>query len=64
MFAQADKVAPNDPKVLFERADTYIREQRNLDDARRLLQRYLASHLTPDDPPRERAEDLLKKINR
>jgi Flp pilus assembly protein TadD len=64
MFAQAAKVAPNSPKVLFERADTYISEKRNLDDARQLLQRYLASQLTPDDPPRERAQELLKKIDR
>jgi tetratricopeptide (TPR) repeat protein len=64
MFAQAAKVAPNSPKVLFSRADSYIREQRNLDDARQLLQRYMASELTPDDPPRERAQELLKKIDR
>jgi len=64
MFAQAAKVAPNNPKVLFERADTYVSEKRNLNDARQLLQRYLASQLTPDDPPRERAQELLKKIDR
>jgi Flp pilus assembly protein TadD len=64
MFAQAARVAPNSPKVMFEQAETYIREQRNLNDARQLLQRYLASQLTPDDPPRERAQELLKKIDR
>jgi len=64
MFAQAAKVAPDSPKVLFERADTYIRERRNLSDARQLLQRYLTSQLTPDDPPREQAQELLKKIDR
>ena len=63
MFAEAAKVAPDSPKVLFERADSYIRERRNLNDARRLLQRYMASDLTPDDPPRERAQELLKKID-
>jgi Flp pilus assembly protein TadD len=64
MFAQAAKVAPNSPKVLFARADTYISEKRNLNDARQLLERYMASQLTPDDPPRERAQELLKKIDR
>jgi tetratricopeptide (TPR) repeat protein len=64
MFAQAANVAPNNPKVLFERADAYISEQRNLNDARQLLERYLAIQLTPDDPPRERAQELLKKIDR
>jgi Flp pilus assembly protein TadD len=64
MFAQAFKIAPGSPKVLFERAATYISENRNLGDARQLLQRYLASQLTPDDPPRAQAEALLKKIDR
>jgi len=64
MFAQAAKVAPNSPRVVFERADSYIREQRNLSDARQLLERYLAMQLTPDDPPRERAQELLKKLDR
>jgi Flp pilus assembly protein TadD len=62
MFDQAARIAPNSPKVLFERANTYIKDQRNLDDARRLLERYIQSPLTPDDPPREQAEALLKKI--
>jgi Flp pilus assembly protein TadD len=61
LFDQAMQMAPNSPKVLFERADTYIRDRRNLDDARELLERYIRSPLTPNDPPRERAEALLKK---
>ncbi len=62
MFDQAARMAPNNSKILFERADTYIKEQRNLDQAKQLLQRYVRAQLTPDDPPRERAEALLKKI--
>lgn len=62
LFDQAARMAPNSPKVLFERAASYINEKRDLDVARELLQRYLQSPLTPDDPPRERAEALLKKI--
>jgi len=62
MFDQAASMAPNNPKILFERANTYIKEQRNLDQAKQLLQRYIRAPLTPDDPPRERAETLLKKI--
>ncbi len=61
VFAQAEKLAPNSPKVLFTRADTYIREKRNLDQAKSLLKRYLQAPLTPDDPPRQRAEELLKR---
>lgn len=60
-FDKAAKLAPNSPKVLFERASTYIRDKRNLDEARELLKQYLKAPLTPDDPPRERAERLLKQ---
>jgi Flp pilus assembly protein TadD len=62
MFDQAMRMAPNNPKILFERANTYIQEQRNLGEAKQLLQRYIRAQLTPDDPPRERAEALLKKM--
>jgi len=62
MFDQAAKMAPNDPVILFERADIYIKQKRNLDAARELLEKYLRSPLTPDDPPRQQAEALLRKI--
>jgi Flp pilus assembly protein TadD len=62
LFDQAARIAPNNSKVLFERAYTYIQEQRNLGEAKQLLERYIRVQLTPDDPPRERAEALLKKI--
>lgn len=59
-FAQADKLEPNSPKVMFERANTYIKNKRNLEAARALLNRYLKADLTPDDPPREEARKLLR----
>jgi len=63
-FAQAEKMAPDTPKVLYVRAETYVKQGRNLDTARELLRKYLAaSNLTPDDPPREKAEELLKKAS-
>jgi tetratricopeptide (TPR) repeat protein len=61
VFAQAEKVAPNEPRLLFERASNYIRARKNLDEAKALLERYLKSPLTPDDPPRAAAERLLKQ---
>ena len=61
MFEKAMRMAPNTPKVLFERAETLVKGHRNLPEARELLERYLRSPLTPEDPPRERAEALLKK---
>jgi tetratricopeptide (TPR) repeat protein len=62
LFEQAARMAPNSPKVMFDRANAYIDEKRDLDAARKLLERYVKSPLTPDDPPKERAEALLKKL--
>ncbi|MEX2261963.1 MAG: tetratricopeptide repeat protein [Bryobacteraceae bacterium] len=62
-FRKAEKIEPDNPKLLFERASTYIRAGRNLDTARDLLGRYLESDLTPDDPPRGEAERLLKQVS-
>lgn len=61
LFDQAAKVAPTSPRVLFERAAAYIKNMRNIGEARRLLQQYLRSPLTPEDPTRAEAEALLKK---
>ncbi len=61
VWAQAEKVAPGNARVMFWRAKTYVQQNRNLDQAQELLKRYLRCELTPDDPPREEAERLLKK---
>lgn len=61
MFAKAEQLAPNDPKVLYERAATYIEQKRNLDVAKSLLEKYLHSNLTPEHPSRAAAERLLKQ---
>ena len=60
-FARAEALAPHSPKVIFARAKTLIQEKRNIDQARELLKIYLRSQLSPDDPPREQAEKLLKQ---
>lgn len=62
-FDRAEQLAPNTPKVYFARARTYIEQKRNLDRAKALLNQYLRSNLTPDDPSREQAEKLLKEAN-
>jgi tetratricopeptide (TPR) repeat protein len=62
-FRKAEKIAPNSPRVIYARADTYVQEGRNLDTARQLLKRYLQAELTPDDPSRADAEKLLKKAS-
>ena len=61
VFAQALKLDPNSPQVLYDRAALYIKQKRNLDSAAALLERYLKSPLTPDNVPREKALELLKQ---
>ena len=62
LFDQAEKIAPEDPGVIYERASAYVSSGRNLDQARRLLRRYLQAPITPSDPPRSEAESMLRKI--
>ena len=62
-FARAEQIAPNNPKVMYARADSYIRAGRNLNTARELLERYLDSPITPDDPPKQDARKLLRQIH-
>jgi len=61
-LAKADAIAPGAPKLMFARADIYIRTGRNRQQARDLLRKYLNSRLTPDDPPRAEALKLLKQV--
>jgi tetratricopeptide (TPR) repeat protein len=61
-FARAEAIAPENPKLLFVRADSYIKSNRNLDVAKDLLKRYLSSNITPEDPPKSSARKLLQQI--
>ncbi|MGQ9919502.1 MAG: tetratricopeptide repeat protein [Bryobacteraceae bacterium] len=58
----AAALAPDSPKVKYARAELYISTNRNPQEARLLLEEYLQSPLTPDDPPREEARKLLERI--
>jgi tetratricopeptide (TPR) repeat protein len=62
LFDQAEKIAPEDPHVIYERASAYVKSGRNLDEARKLLHRYLEAPITPSDPPKSDAQSLLRKI--
>lgn len=62
LFQQARKLAPDQPRVAFAQARVNIENHRNLDQARELLHNYLRAGLNPDDPPREEAEKLLRRI--
>lgn len=58
---RAETIAPGNPRLMYARADLYVSTGRNLSVARNLLKRYLASNLTPDDPPRSDAAKLLRR---
>jgi tetratricopeptide (TPR) repeat protein len=64
LFTEARALAPEKPSVIFAQARTDMENHRNLDEARRLLQTYIQATLTPDDPPRQEAEKLLKRAGR
>ena len=59
---QAEKIAPNSPRLVYAKADLYIKGKRNLDVAKKLLQQYMSMSLSPDDPPRSDAAKLLKQV--
>ncbi|HUK15197.1 MAG TPA: tetratricopeptide repeat protein [Bryobacteraceae bacterium] len=61
-LSRAEAIAPGTPRLMYARADLYIHTGRNREQARQLLQRYLACKLTPDDPPRADALKLLKQV--
>jgi cytochrome c-type biogenesis protein CcmH/NrfG len=60
-LAQAEQMAPNSPRLIYARAEIYVKSKRNLDVARQLLKQYMGMSLTPDDPSRADAEKLLKQ---
>jgi len=62
-FEQAAKINPTDKKLLYARAETYVKCRRNLGTARQLLETYLQAPLTPDDPSREEALKLLQRAS-
>lgn len=63
MFEKAFAAAPKSPAVTYSRARSLIDSNRNLPEARELLTKYLAMSLTPDDPSRQDAEKLLRKVS-
>lgn len=62
VLLQAQRVAPESPRIWFAQANIYIKQNRNLDEARNLLQRYIQAPVTVDDPPKEEAVRLLKQV--
>jgi Flp pilus assembly protein TadD len=63
LFEQARKMAPELARVAFAEARVDIENHRHLEQARELLEQYLHASLTPDDPPREQAQKLLRRAS-
>lgn len=62
VFLEAQNVNPNAPEVWFARADVLIKQKRNLDEAKLLLEKYVHAPITVDDPPKQEARRLLKQV--
>lgn len=63
LFDQAAGIDPNDKRLLYGRAETDIKGKRNLGAAKKSLESYLQSTLTPEDPSREEARKLLQRAS-
>ncbi len=62
LFERARKMAPDQPRFLFAEASVKVENHRDTEHARALLVTYLHASLTPNDPPRQEAEKLLRHI--
>jgi tetratricopeptide (TPR) repeat protein len=62
LFSQAAAKWPGDSRIGFAQAKFYVENHREPDRARQLLEQYLKSQVTPDDPPKQAAEKLLRQI--
>lgn len=61
-FAHAEQLAPDSVKLMYVRAESYVKSGRNLKVAKDLLQHYLKATVSPDDPPKADARKLLHQI--
>ena len=64
LFREAARLAPASPQWRYAEAETLIKAKRDTARARRLLQEYLSSPLTPNDPSRDEARRLLERASK
>lgn len=62
-FVKAEQIDAKQPRILYERANAYVRARSNGDKARQLLQRYMTMPLGVNDPTVDDARRLLKQIS-
>ena len=61
-FERAEKIAPNSPKLMFARAEIYIKAHHNVEIAKELLKRYMSIELNAEDVPKSEAAKLLHQV--
>jgi tetratricopeptide (TPR) repeat protein len=61
VLLQAQRLAPNSPRLWFATAGIYIKQKRNLNEAKNLLVKYVQAPVTADDPPKQEALRLLRE---
>lgn len=62
VFSRAETRWPGDRHLAFAEAKVYVDSHREPEKARHLLEQYLKSDLTPDDPSKQTAEKLLRQV--
>lgn len=62
LFAKAAKLEPKAPGWRHAQAEMYVEARTKSAEARRLIEEVLKMPLTPDDPSREEAKDLLARL--
>lgn len=62
VFRAAQSTDPNAARVWFARADVLIKQNRDLAEAKTLLEKYVHAPVTVDDPPKDEALRLLKQV--
>jgi tetratricopeptide (TPR) repeat protein len=63
VLLKAQRLSPNAPQIWYTRANILVRQHRDLAEAKNLLERYMQSSLTVDDPPRQEAARLLRQAS-
>jgi len=62
VFLEAQTKHPDSPQVLFAWASVLVKEKRDLGQAKTMLEKYMQSPLTADDPPKQEARRLLQEV--
>lgn len=62
VFEKARQIDPQHPTYLWERASLLVEQKRNPEEARRLLQQYLAIAVKPEDDHKMEARQLLARL--